>query len=217
MSSGFLILTSLTTAATQRMREMAIFRCIGTGRAQLAAAQLMSGLAVALLGAAVGVPLGLLGAYGLYRHFQDSLPGGFDANPAGVATAAAGVLLAGLLGSSYPAILAATVRPLQVLSVRARPPRRRHMLLFGAAGLLLIAVEPVAFWLPLNGDWAIWFWACVAVPAAFLGWFLLSVPLLQVVVRARGRCSAVCCACRAGCFASRFWPHPSGKGWRAAR
>ena len=75
----------------------------------------------------MGAPLGLLGAYGLYRHFQDSLPGGFDANPTGVATAAAAVLLAGLVGSSYPALLAATVHPLQVLTVRARPPRGRRI------------------------------------------------------------------------------------------
>lgn len=186
LSAGFLILTSLTTAATQQMREMAILRCVGTGRGQLAAAQLAAGSVIALLGAAVGTPLGLLAAYGLYWRFQNSLPGGFDANPTGVATAAAGVLLAGWLGASYPALLAATARPLQALTVRARRPGRRHILLCGAAGLLLVAVQPVAMALPVRGDWVAWFWMYAGLPAMFLGYFLLSVPLLEVIVRGAG-------------------------------
>ncbi len=189
LSAGFLILTSLTTAVTQQTREMGILRCLGASRSQLAAAQLAAGSLISLLGAAIGTPLGLLVAYGLYRHFQDALPGGFAANPAGVAAAAAGSLLAGLLGASYPAFLAATARPLEALAVRARPPRHRHVALCAVAGLALAAGQPLAMSLPIRTERVLWFWTYFALPATFVGYFLLSVPLLALV--ARGAAPAV--------------------------
>jgi putative ABC transport system permease protein len=183
LSAGFLILTSLTTAATQQAREMAILRCIGASRSQLAAAQLAAGSLIALLGAAIGTPAGLLGAYALYRRFHDALPGGFAANPTGVAAAVAGSLLAGLLGASYPAFLAATARPLEALTVRARPPKRRHVALCAAAGLALAAAQPVLMSLPIPVESLLWLWTYFGLPATFLGCFLLSVPLLALIAR----------------------------------
>ena len=186
LSSGFLILASLTTAVTQRTRELGVLRCIGAGRGLLAASQLAGGLLVALGGAAVGTPLGLLGAYALYAHFQDALPGGFRVDPAGVAAAAAGSVLAGLLGAAYPALLAATSRPLEALAVRARPPRARHVVVCGSAGLVLVAAQPIVMLLPLETETAFWSWAYVGLPLTFAGYFLLSVPLLVGIARTAG-------------------------------
>ena len=184
LSSGFLILTSLTTAVTQRAREMAILRCIGTGRLQLAGAQLAAGTLIALMGAAIGVPLGLLGAYVLYCRYQEALPGGFDVNPAGVAAAVAGSVLAGLVGASYPAFLAATARPLEAMTLRARPPRHRHVALCAAVGLALVAIQPIVMALPLDSQAVFWFWVYCGMPLTFVGYFLLSVPLLILTARA---------------------------------
>ena len=183
LSSGFLILTSLTTAVTQQTREMAIFRCLGASRSQLAGAQLGAGSLIALCGAAIGTPLGLLAAYALFCKFQDALPGGFAVNPAGVGVAISGCLLAGLMGASYPAFLAATARPLEALTVRGRQPKNRHVVLCAAAGLVLAAMQPVAMALPIPGQWAVWFWTYCGLPAAFVGCFLLSVPLLVLIAR----------------------------------
>ena len=183
LSSAFLILTSLTTAVTQQTREMAIYRCVGASRSQLAGAQLAAGALTALGGAVVGTPLGLLASYGLFLRFADALPAGFAVNPSGVAVAVAGCLLAGLLGSAYPAFLAATARPLEALTVRARAPRNRHVVMFTVVALTLIAVQPVAMALPIGGEWVAWFWAYVGLPAAFIGCFLLGVPLLVLIAR----------------------------------
>jgi len=174
LSSGFLILTTLTTAVTQRTREMAILRCIGASRAQLAAAQVAGGSLVAVGGAAAGTPLGILVAYALYCRFQEFLPGGFHVNPGDVAVAVSGSLLAGLLGASYPAFLAGAARPLEALTVRARRPKHRHVLLCAAAGLVLASVQPVVQCLPIDGESAFWFWAYVGLPLTFAGVFLLS-------------------------------------------
>lgn len=186
LSSGFLILTTLTTAVTQRTREMAILRCIGASRAQLAAAQVAGGSLVAVGGAAAGTPLGILVAYALYCRFQEFLPGGFHVNPGDVAVAVSGSLLAGLLGASYPAFLAGAARPLEALTVRARRPKHRHVLLCAAAGLVLASVQPVVQCLPIDGESAFWFWAYVGLPLTFAGVFLLSVPLLVLVARGVG-------------------------------
>ena len=189
LSSGFLILTSLTTSVMQQTREMAILRCLGAGRLLLAGAQLAAGSLIALCGAAAGVPAGLLAAYALFHHFRDALPGGFAVNPAGVAAAVAGCLLAGLLGASYPAFIAATARPLEALTVRARRPGRRSVVLFAGVGLALVAVQPLAMALPVRGDWVVWFWTYCGLPATFVGCFLLGVPLL--VLAARGAAPAL--------------------------
>jgi len=183
LSSAFLILTSLTTAVTQQTRKMAIYRCVGASRSQLAGAQLAAGALTALGGVVVGTPLGLLASYALFRRFAEDLPAGFAVNSSGVMVAVAGCLLAGLLGAAYPAFLAATARPLEALTVRARPPRNRHVLMFTVIALVLIAVQPVAMALPIGGEWVVWFWAYVGLPAAFIGCFLLGVPLLVLIAR----------------------------------
>jgi len=183
LSSGFLILASLTTAVTQQTREMAIFRCLGASRLQLGGAQLGAGSLIALSGAAIGAPLGLLAAYALFHKFQDALPGGFSVNPAGVGVAISGCLAAGLLGASYPAFLAATARPLEALTLRARRPKNRHVVLCAAAGIALASMQPVAMVLPIPGEWVVWFWVYFGLPANFVGCFLLGAPLLVLIAR----------------------------------
>ncbi|MGB2824042.1 MAG: ABC transporter permease, partial [Phycisphaerae bacterium] len=60
------------------------------------------------------------------------------------------------------------------------------VLLCAAAGLALAATQPVAMSLPIGGDWIIWFWTYFALPATFVGCFLISVPLLALVARVAG-------------------------------
>jgi putative ABC transport system permease protein len=52
------------------------------------------------------------------------------------------------------------------------------VLLFAAAGLALAAAQPLVMALPADDDWAFWFWVYCGVAATFVGFFLLSVPLL---------------------------------------
>ena len=183
LSSGFLILTSLTTTVMQQTRELAIFRCLGAGRSLLAGAQLSAGTLIALGGAAVGAPLGLLIAYTLFSRYRDALPGGFAVNPAGMVMAVSFSVLAGLLGAAYPAFLAATARPLEALALRAKRPRNRHVILCGVSALVLMAAQPIVMLLPISGDAVVWFWTRFGLPALFVGCFLLGVPLLVLIVR----------------------------------
>ena len=163
-----------------------MLRCIGAGRGQLAGAQLGGGLLIGAAGAAVGAPVGLAAAYGLYLWFQDALPGGFHVKLSGLAGAVAGSLAAGLVGAAYPAFLAATARPLEALTVRARTPRRWHLLAFAGVAVALASAQPVVMLLSSDDDFIVWFWARVGIVLAFVGFFVACVPLLVAVAEAGG-------------------------------
>lgn len=182
LSAGFLILTSLTTSVNERLRELAILRCIGATRAQIASSQLLAGLLISGAGALVGTPLGLLGAYLLYRRHTDLLAAGFDPGASNLAMAIGGALAAGLLGASYPALLAANVRPSRALAVRAKAPRPANAIACALAGLALVLIQPLVMALPLDTQTAFWFYAYLGLPCTFSGYFLLSVPVLFLVV-----------------------------------
>jgi hypothetical protein len=76
MAAAFIITTGLTTSVMERQRELAILRCIGGTKGQLAWMQVIVGALLGLLGAAAGVPLGVLVAWVLALVFRDQVPTG---------------------------------------------------------------------------------------------------------------------------------------------
>lgn len=142
LCAGFIVLTSLTTAVTQQLKVLATLRCIGASRSQIAVSQLLTGLIVCGLGVMLGAPLGILGAYGLYRSQADLFIGGFSVSPTGILAAVLAAIAAGLLGSMYPAILAARVSPLDAMVHRSRPARMSGIFACLALGLAGAALVP---------------------------------------------------------------------------
>lgn len=178
LSAGFIILTSLTTAVTERLRELGMLRCIGASRGQIAAAQLITGGLLAGAGAVLGVPLGLGFAYYLYARHADTLQAGFAPSMSGLVYAVAAAVFSGLLGAIYPALLAARTRPLQAVGIRAKPPRTRLVLACLFIGLACVLAQPVIARLPLSKQSDFWLTIALGIPAVFVGYFLLSVPVL---------------------------------------
>ncbi|MFT3686483.1 MAG: ABC transporter permease [Phycisphaerales bacterium] len=119
IASSFIIATGMTTGVTERVRELAVLRCIGAMRRQLAAAQLMSGMLVGVIGACVGLPIGILGSAWLVSRYPQQLPGGFALSWPGVTVAALGSIAAGMIGAAWSAWNAARVTPLEGLAARA--------------------------------------------------------------------------------------------------
>jgi putative ABC transport system permease protein len=178
LAAAFIIMTGLTTAVTERTRELAVLRCIGATRGQLAAAQLCVGGIVGVLGAVVGVPLGALGTKAIVSVFPEQLPGGFAFSWLGLVLAVVGSTGAGLAGAAWPAVAATRISPLEGLSVRSRPVRRRWLWVVTLAGLGLIAVHAVTISLPLSSDVVFWSYMLLGVPSLMTGYFLLGVPLM---------------------------------------
>jgi putative ABC transport system permease protein len=183
LAAAFIIMTGLTTGVTERTRELAVLRCVGATRGQLAASQLMVGLIVGFVGACVGVPLGALGTKAIVLMFPEQLPGGFAFSTLGLVLAVVGSTGAGLIGAAWPAVAATRVSPLEGLSVRSRPIRRRWLGICAAGGLLLVVVHAVSISLPLSSDVVFWGYMLVGVPSLMTGYFLLGVPVFLVLSR----------------------------------
>ncbi|MBK7404907.1 MAG: FtsX-like permease family protein [Phycisphaerales bacterium] len=181
LTAGFIIFTGLTVDAAQQQRELAMLRCIGAKRIQLAVSQLMVGAFIGLAGAAAGMPLGLGIAALIVQAFREYVPEGTLISPLGLVLAPAGSVVAGVLGAAWPAWRAARTSPLEAMASRAHAPSRRAI-----AGALLVAViglgiHLLTFLVPRDAQVMFWAYATVGLPAIFFGYFFLSVPTIRLV------------------------------------
>lgn len=182
LSASFIIATGLSTNVTERMRELAILRCIGATRRQLVEMQLAVGVLVGGVGAMIGIPLGIGLAFAIAGQFKQELPGGAVISGFGLVMATVGSLIAGLLGAAFPAWRASRVSPLEGLAVRGAPPSRKAILLLLVVGLGLLALQITLTFGPRDGQVAFWSYATVGLPSMFMGYFVLGVPAMVAVV-----------------------------------
>ncbi|WP_030440249.1 ABC transporter permease [Actinoplanes subtropicus] len=148
--AAFVIYNTFTILIAQRVRELALLRCVGAGRRQLFGSVLLESTVVGLIGAAAGIGLGLAVAYGLFSG-AEALGAPLPAHA--LVLSATPVLVALLLGvlvtmasAVVPAIRATRVPPLAALrdrpdqgvgTVRGRVVLVVLALLCGAGGTLL--------------------------------------------------------------------------------
>lgn len=186
IAAAFIVLTGLTTNVQERQRELAVLRCVGAARGTLVAAQALTGAIIGTCGAALGVPLGVGLGMLLTTLFPERLPAGLVAPASQLAWAAAGSVIAGVVGALWPAVNAARVQPLAALGSHAAPARARGVWLAGAAGVLGIAWQLFIVRVPEDSSVAFWGYLTTGLPAMFLGYFLLGAPLAVCVARAMG-------------------------------
>jgi len=184
LASSFIILTGLTTSVAERQRELAIVRCIGGTRRQIAAAQLIVGGIVGAVGAVIGVPAGVALAYIATLVYEQHLPGGLVVPPAWMAMAIAGCLASGLAGAVWPAWRAARTSPLEALAVRARSGARSAVLGLAGAGLLCVSTQGLLMFFINDAQLIYWTYITVGAPLMLIGYFLLSVPVTLIAARA---------------------------------
>lgn len=186
LAASFIVTTGITTGVTEKQRELAVLRCIGGTRAQLAWSQLFIGVLVGALGAVIGVPLGMLAAWVLVTIFHDVLPSGFVFSWTGILLSPLGCLLAGVIGAAYPAWQASRVSPLAALARRAGPASRAWIIALTLAGLLGVAAQLFIVTQVPDGQVMFWSYASVGLPAMYVGYFVLGVPLVLVTAHALG-------------------------------
>lgn len=186
LSAAFIIMTGLSTNVNERQRELAVLRCIGGTRPQLAESQMAVGFIVGALGAAIGLPIGVLGAWAMVQLFPEQLPSGLAINWFGLVLAGAGSILAGLIGALWPAIRASRTSPLEAMAIRARPPTIRGIVLAGVVGLALAAFHVGVLTIPDDAQVVFWLDVTLGLPALFTGYFLLSIPAMALTTLALG-------------------------------
>lgn len=184
LSAAFIIVTGLGAGVVERQRELGMLRCIGASRGQIAQAQLVEGLLIGVLGACIGVPLGVGVAGAGAWYYREVLPSGLATPPALLALAFFGSIFAGLAGAIWPAVRASRTSPMGALASRAKAPRPRTMVILAVLGIMLLAVQAIAVGVPTSGQVVFWSYATFGLPAMFLGYFLLGPPVLLLMATA---------------------------------
>lgn len=183
IAAAFIVLTGLTTSVLERQRELAVLRCIGANRLQLAVMQMLVGGVIGIGGAVVGVPLGIFLAWMMTVIFPERLPAGLFMPVVGLLAAAGGSVLAGLIGAIWPSINASRTKPLVAMASRAKPVRRRGIAVVTVAAIIGIGSQYVIVSRVENLDALFWAYTAVGLPAMFIGYFLLGVPLIALLSR----------------------------------
>lgn len=183
LAASFIIMTGLTTNVTERTRELAILRCIGGEKSVLAWAQLHIGLIVGGLGALVGMPIGVLGAWALIAIFKEQLPAGFQLSGLGVLVSFIGATASGLIGASWPAVIAARISPLQGLSTRSRRVKPAWFVACVVLGIIGPIAQLTIIQVFKHTQSLFWVYITIALPLMFSGYFVLGVPVMKMVTR----------------------------------
>ena len=185
LACAFIVAIGMTTAIGEQIRQLAMLRCIGASRSQLAGSQAFVGLVIGGGGGLIGPPLGIGLAALLAWWFQPLLPGGLAIPFEGIQLAFLGATIAGLLGAAWPAWRAASTSPLEALANRARPVRSLAIVACGCTGLALIGFQLILLAVP-NTELRFTLYAFVGLPALHLGYFLLAVPVFVIISRLLG-------------------------------
>ncbi len=178
LSAAFIILTGLTTGVAEQQRELGVLRAVGATRAQLGGGQVVHGLLIGAGGAVLGVPLGVLMAWGLVAAFPEKVPSGLALPWGTLGIAVGGAVLAGLLGSAWPAWQAARTSVVRAMANRAAPMSRKTLVLVSCAAVVGIGAQLLIVLAPQSGQVVFWGYATAGLPLMFLGYFLASVPVM---------------------------------------
>jgi len=178
LGAAFIIMTAMTTAVTERQRELAVLRCIGCSRAQLIETQLVQGLLIGVVGAFLGVPLGVLFARILFWWYAKEIRVPLVITWERLVLAFCGALLAGLLGAAFPAIMSARVSPLAALTIRSKLPSARGILITLGVALAGLIINIFTVTLGDNATTTFWYYITLGLPCLVIGYFLLSVPAM---------------------------------------
>jgi len=149
---GFLIFNSFNMTVLQRMREIGMQRTLGATRPMVVRSVLVEAGAMGLIGAPLGLGLGLLLAIGLSAVMRSvGFPvGELELTPIAFVAAVVTGIATALLGALNPARRAGRIAPIRAVlgaeGLRDRPPLRRAavgvaMIVPGLAGAFLLGAS----------------------------------------------------------------------------
>jgi putative ABC transport system permease protein len=172
---------AVTIAARRQLRALGLLAAAGAGGRQLGAVVILQAGALGLVGALVGVPAGLLLAWGLLPLVAAALQvetGPLLAVPGRLLLAGVLGLLVAVAAALIPAIGAARLPVTAALAARRPPPHPPRRLTAGALALVLVGLGLVvleARWVWLRQPWN--------RPAVLVGLAALSPALVALLGR----------------------------------
>ncbi|MFM9956437.1 MAG: FtsX-like permease family protein [Phycisphaerales bacterium] len=181
IASAFIVLTGLTTNLLERQRELAVMRCIGASGGQLFASQIGVGATLGVIGAMIGVPAGAGLVWALISMFPDRFAAGFVAPWFGLTVSVVGAIVAGIGGAVWPAVKAARMTPLGAVGSHAGGVKKKWIVLCGLAAAVGLSWQLVTILVIPDVEVSFWSYILTGLPAMFVGYFLLGVPLCLAV------------------------------------
>jgi putative ABC transport system permease protein len=196
--AGFIIFSALAMGVAERQRTLAMLRAIGAQRALLGRLVIGEALTLSLIGALLGIPLGLILVRALAWRFSELFIAGLALSWGGILFALIASLFAAVAASLIPAWSAMRQSPLEAMSPLATPASARVPIWTVIAGLLIISIDPWLVWVvpaflrqasahgharlsESAGNVLLYVHFAIGVPSLFLGYFLLS-PLFVAVI-----------------------------------
>ena len=189
LAATFIVFSALSMGVAERQRTLAMLRAVGAYRAQIGWLVIGEGVMLGVVGAAVGVPLGILWVRLLSYLFETFFIAGVVISWGGVVFGVIGSIATALLASFLPAWSAMRVDPIEAMSPLAAPPPAGPPILASIAGLLLVLIDPLLFFGPVDSIVGamgfadpveaarnVKFFAhfAVGLPGIFFGFFLLA-------------------------------------------
>lgn len=159
LTGGFLVYSAQSLSVARRQRVFALLRTLGLPRGGVVSAVIVEGLAIGLIGAALGLAAGFALAWSALRWLGGDLGAGYFAGGASrlvfqtgpaMAFFALGTLAA-CLGSDLPSRLAARAAPAAALKKSGDMLDPRAPVAWGPAAGLLLAGIAAALLPPVNG------------------------------------------------------------------
>lgn len=153
---SFIIYNTFRIVVTQRMRELALMRAIGSTRAQVVRMVLLEAVLVGLVSSIVGILAGLGLAVGL-RAVLDAV--GIDLPAGSLVLTPRTIVVALLVGVAvtaasalFPAIAASRIPPVAAMRADEVAPGKKSLRLRAILGAVVLAVGAALIWVGLNND-----------------------------------------------------------------
>ena len=227
LAATFIVFSALSMGVAERQRTLAMLRAVGAFRAQVGWLVIGEGVVLALLGAAIGVPLGVFWIKLLSHLFPEFFVAGVVVSWGGVVFGVIGSVATALLASFLPAWSAMRVDPLEAMSPLAAPPPKGPPVIATLAGLLFVSIDLLLFFGPVDRVVG-WFGPAdpveaarnvrffahfgLGLPGIFIGFFLLAPIFVWTIERTLGPLVAAMVGLRPALLRQQL----SSGIWRAA-
>jgi putative ABC transport system permease protein len=206
ITATFIVFSTLSMGVSERQRTLAMLRAVGAFKSQIAWLVILEGIVISLVGALIGVVLGVAWVHILVWKFDKLFYAGVVISYGGVVFGVVGSILSALAASLLPAWSASRVTPLEAMTPLATSGSGRIPWISALIGLSLIGIDPLVLYGPTEKVLGMLGAASphdamrltkfyshfmLGLPSVFVGFFLVSPLLVWLVERVLGPLLAV--------------------------